>query len=164
MEFLSWIEGLSLSTFIRESTSLFAAPGFLFVHILGMSIVAGCAGMIDLALLGVWPGTQLKPLERLYPVIWFGFIINLITGTGLMMADATTRGRNLDLYIKLLFVAGGLATLVLMRKHVFADPALDTRPVSGRAKQLAWASLLCWFAAIVSGRLIAYVGPVPGLG
>ena len=30
-------------------------------------------------------------------------------------------------------------------------------------KMLAWASLACWFCAIVAGRLIAYVGPVPGL-
>ena len=164
MEFLTWIESTSLSTFIRESTSLFAAPGFLFVHILGMSIVAGCATMIDLAILGVWPGTALKPLERLYPVIWFGFVINLITGTGLMLADASTRGRNWDLYLKLLFVIGGLITLRQMRTHVFADPAIDTKPVSSQAKRLAWASILCWFAAIVAGRLIAYVGPVPGLG
>jgi len=164
MEFLTWIESTSISTFIRESTSLFAAPGFLFVHILGMSIVAGCAGMIDFAILGVWPGTAIKPLERLYPVIWFGFGINLITGTGLMLADASTRGRNWDLYLKLLFVIGGLFTLVQMRKHVFNDPAIDTKPVSGQAKRLAWASILCWFAAIIAGRLIAYVGPVPGLG
>jgi hypothetical protein len=164
MEFLTWIEGLSISTFIRENTSLLAAPGFLFVHILGMSIVAGCAAMMDFAILGVFPGTQLKPLERLYPVIWFGFVINLITGTGLVMADAATRGRNLDLYIKLLFVIGGVITLIQLRKHVFSSPTLDTAPVSARAKRLAWASIVCWFAAIIAGRLIAYVGPVPGLG
>jgi hypothetical protein len=46
---------------------------------------------------------------------------------------------------------------------VFGDPALDAGPVSARAKTLAWASLACWFFAIISGRLIAYVGPVPGL-
>jgi len=164
MEFLTWIEGLAISTFIRENTSLFAAPGFLFVHILGMSIVAGCAAMMDFAILGVFPGTHLKPLERLYPVIWFGFVINLITGTGLVMADASTRGRNLDLYIKLLFVIGGVFTLTQLRKHVFSSPTLDTAPVSARAKRLAWASIVCWFAAIIAGRLIAYVGPVPGLG
>jgi hypothetical protein len=50
-----------------------------------------------------------------------------------------------------------------MRKQVFGDPALDNGPVSGRHKMLAWASLTCWFCAIVAGRLIAYVGPVPGL-
>ena len=30
-------------------------------------------------------------------------------------------------------------------------------PVSGNAKMLAWASLGCWFGAIVAGRLLAYV-------
>jgi hypothetical protein len=27
---------------------------------------------------------------------------------------------------------------------------------------LAWASLICWFAAITAGRLLAYVGPNKG--
>jgi len=50
-----------------------------------------------------------------------------------------------------------------MRKKVFGDPQLDKAPVSGTAKQLAWASLTCWFLAIVSGRLLAYLGPVAGV-
>ena len=65
--------------------------------------------------------------------------------------------------MKLVFVAAGVALLNITRKQVFGDPGLDHGPVSGRAKMLAWASLACWFCAIVAGRLIAYVGPVPGL-
>jgi hypothetical protein len=53
--------------------------------------------------------------------------------------------------------------LIVIRKQVFGNPAFDSAPVPGKAKILAWASLGCWFCAIVSGRLIAYVGPVPGL-
>jgi hypothetical protein len=34
--------------------------------------------------------------------------------------------------------------------------------VTGVAKGLAWASLICWFGAITAGRLLAYVGPVSG--
>lgn len=162
MEFLRWIEGLGFSTFVRESDSLLALPMFLFVHILGMSIVAGCSAVIDFAVLGLWPRSPLKPLERFYPLIWFGFVINLLTGTGLFMADAVARGRNVDFYVKLLFVAGGVATLVAMRREVFANGETGG-PLSARARRLAWTSLVCWFGAIVAGRLIAYVGPVPGL-
>ena len=55
-----------------------------------------------------------------------------------------------------------MALIKIMRKQVFGDPTLDNGPVSSRNKMLAWASLACWFCAIVAGRLIAYVGPVPG--
>jgi hypothetical protein len=163
MEFLGWLESLSYSTWVRESPSLWAFPALLFVHTLGMALVAGGATVISMALLGFWPRATLKPLERMYPVMWFGFWINLFTGVSIFLKDATIYGRNFDLYVKLVFVAAGVALLSITRKQVFGDPNLDRGPVSGRAKMLAWASIACWFCAIVAGRLIAYVGPVPGL-
>jgi hypothetical protein len=51
----------------------------------------------------------------------------------------------------------------MQQRRVFGNPAIDTGNVPSQAKMLAWASLGCWFAAIVAGRLIAYVGPVAGL-
>jgi hypothetical protein len=163
MEFLNWLETLSYSVWVRESPSLWAFPALLFVHTLGMSLVAGGAAVISMALLGMWPKTAIKPLERLYPVMWFGFWINLFTGFSIFLKDASIYGRNYDLYVKLVFVAAGVWLLSITRKQVFGDPNLDKGPVPGRAKMLAWASLACWFCAIVAGRLIAYVGPVPGL-
>jgi len=50
-----------------------------------------------------------------------------------------------------------------MRKQVFGDPELDQAPVKGRAKRLAWISLVCWFGAIAAGRMLAYLGPGSGL-
>jgi hypothetical protein len=102
-------------------------------------------------------------LAKLFPVLWFGFWINLFTGVSIFMKDASAYGRNTDLYVKLVFVAIGLWLMTVIRKQVFGDPDLDRKPVSSRAKMLAWASLLSWFGAIIAGRLIAYVGPVPGL-
>ena len=163
-DFFHWIEMLSFSTFVRESGSIWAFPMFLFMHTLGMSIVAGGATIINLALLGIWPrGTPIKPLERFYPLMWFGFWINLFTGISMFMKDASIYGNNPDFYIKLLFVIAGVILLSVMRKRVFADPQLDRGPLPASARRLAWASLFCWFAAIIAGRLIAYVGPVAGL-
>jgi len=163
MEFLGWLEQLSYSTWVRESPSLLAFPALLFVHTLGMSLVAGGSAVIAMALLGLWPQATLKPLEKIYPVIWFGFWINLFTGVSIFLKDASIYGRNADLYVKLVFVAAGVALIGVIRKRVFSGSASDVGPVSGQTKLLAWLSLGCWFCAIVAGRLIAYVGPVPGL-
>src|ERR1051326_2463706 len=150
----TWLESLPLSIFIRESNSLWAFPMFLFAHTLGMSIVAGGASLIDLALLGCWPSSApVKPLERLYPAIWFGFWVNLVTGSVLLAADAAKRLTNLDFFLKLAFVVARVDLLWVMRKRVFDDPQLDAAPVSRHAKLLAWLSLLCWFGAILTGRL-----------
>ena len=153
----NWLEALPISTFIRESNTLWAFPMFLFAHTLGMSIVAGGSSLIDLALLGFWPrALPVKPLERLYPVMWFGFWINLVTGSALLIADASTRLTNPDFYAKMAFVIIGTWVLYVMRTRVFGHPELDVAPVPRNAKVLAWVSLACWFGAILTGRLIAY--------
>jgi hypothetical protein len=163
MAFLEWLEQLGYSTWVRESPSLWAFPALLFVHTLGVSLVAGGSAVISMGLLGFWPKASIRPLERMYPVMWFGFWINLFTGVSIFLKDASIYGRNPDMYAKLVFVAAGVWLLTVTRKQVFGDPGLDSHPVSSKARMLAWASLACWFLAIVAGRLIAYVGPVPGL-
>ena len=153
----SWLEALPVATFIRESNTLWAFPMFLFAHTLGMSIVAGGSSLIDLALLGFWPRAMpVKPLEKLYPLMWFGFWINLVTGSGLLVADAGTRLRNPDFWVKIIAVIIGVLVLYVMRKRVFENPELDVAPVPRNAKVLACVSLACWFVAILTGRLIAY--------
>jgi hypothetical protein len=161
--FFMSLENLSFSIWLNESSSVWAFPMFLFMHTLGMSIVAGGSAVINLAVLGVWPKTPIKPLQRLFPILIWGFALNAFTGVSIFMKDATSYGFNLDFYVKMVFVFAGMALLLKIRKQVFGDPQLDNGPVSSKAKLLAWASLFCWFAAIVAGRLIAYVGPVAGL-
>ena len=79
------------------------------------------------------------------------------------MKDATVYSRNVDLYVKLVFIALGMFLLFRIRRQVLRDPDVDKRPVSSAGRMLAWATLFCWLGAIVTGRLIAYVGPVAGL-
>jgi hypothetical protein len=163
IELMMWVEQLSYSTWVRESNSIWAFPMYLFAHTLGMSIVAGGAAIISMALLGLWPRTPLKPLERLFPVMMVGFYVNAFTGISIFMKDASVYSRNMDFWVKILFIILGMTLLFRIRKQVFRDPDLDNKPVTPAARRLAWASLFCWFAAIIAGRLIAYVGPVAGL-
>jgi len=158
------VENMGLSTWVRESPSLWAFPMFLFVHTVGVGIVAGGSAVISFALLGMWPAkAPIRPLERLYPFIWGGFIANLATGVAIFMKDASTYGRNPDFFVKLLFVIAGVIVIRRIRQQIFGRADLDSDPLPASARTLAWASLACWFLAIVFGRLIAYVGPVPGL-
>ncbi len=163
MNFLNALEQMRFSIWVRESSSIWAFPMFLMLHTVGMSIVAGLSAMIDLVLLGFWPKMPVKPLMRLYPLMWFGFGINAVTGAALLVADAVTKLTNWDFYVKMAFVFGGMGVLYIMRRQVFGDPQLDKMPVKGSAKRLAWLSLVCWFGAITAGRLLAYLGPGSGL-
>lgn len=159
MEFLSKIEQLPYSMWVLQSPY----STILFLHSIGMALVAGFSAVIDLRLLGFSPKIPIKPMERLYPWMWGGFALNLVTGSSLLMADATTKGTNPDFWVKMVFVFCGIVVLKVIRKKVFGNPLLDVAPLPGTAKGLAWISLVCWIGAITAGRLLAYVGPVSGL-
>lgn len=159
MEFLSTIEQLPYSMWVLQAPY----STILFLHSMGMALVAGFSAVIDLRLLGFGAKIPIKPMEKLFPWMWWGFALNAITGGSLLMADATTKGRNPDFWVKMVLVFTGIAVLRMIQKKVFADPRLDVDRVQGSAKGLAWISLICWVGAITAGRLLAYVGPVSGL-
>ena len=155
--FLVFLENMEFSRWVKDAPTIWAFPTILIVHTLGMSIVAGVSAMLSFVVLGFWPAVPVKPFERVFPLLWFGFGINAVSGTMMLVADATTKLTTLDFYIKMAFVFAGLYILIRMRRQIFANPRLDQTPLSGSAKVLAWASLACWFGAITSGRLLAYV-------
>jgi len=164
MEYLKWLEQTGFSTWVRESPSIFAFPTVLLLHTIGMGLCVGISAGLDLRLLGFAPAIKLAPLERYFPILWLGFITNAITGTILVMQDASTKLTNPDFYVKMIFIALALINLQMTRKAVFRDPMVDQRPLATNIRVLAWTSLFFWLGAITAGRLLAYIGPVSGLG
>lgn len=156
MHFLDMIEQLGISTWVRESPSRFAYPTVLLLHVIGMGVVAGISSVISLRLLGISPKLPLRPLERLYPLFWWGFWVNAVTGTGLLMASASKRLIDPTFYIKMVFIFAGVAVFQLTRNRVFRTLGPDEILPEG-AKTLAWAGLICWLGAITAGRLLAYI-------
>lgn len=154
--FLDTIENLGYSTWVRESPSKFAYPTVLLVHVIGMGTIAGLSALISLRLLGISPKLPVRPLERLFPLIWGAFWVNAFTGTSLLMASATKRAVDPLFYLKLVFVFTGLYVLHLTRKRVFGHLGPDDALPEG-SKGLAWAGLVCWLGAIIGGRLLAYL-------
>jgi len=135
----------------------------LLLHTIGMGVVVGINAGIDLRILGVAPSLPLAPMERFFPLLWVAFWINAITGTILLVADATTKLTNPDFYVKMVFIALAVVNLQMLRSRVFRDPLIDKKPFTSNAKVLAITSMIFWLGAITSGRLLAYVGPVSGL-
>lgn len=146
---LAQLEQSGLATWIRESGVLYGYPLILFLHTLGLSTVVGLSTAIDLRLLGVASPVPLASLDRLFGLVWAGFALTAVTGTLLFISDATKHSSNPAFFVKLAFVAGGVATLALVRSRVFR------RQQSGAL--LAAASLACWLVALTAGRLMAYI-------
>jgi hypothetical protein len=158
LDFLTKIEELGFCQWVREADSLFAFPGILLLHTIGMGLVVGINAVIDFRILGFAPGVRLHSLRRFFPTMWVGFWINAITGTILLAVNATKMLANPDFYIKLAFIALAVINVFLLKKEAFRGDDTEGVSASTKAKVLAVTSLLFWLGAIVSGRLLAYVG------
>lgn len=157
MGILEFIEGTALAIWVRESPSLFAYTGVLSLHAMGLAIVVGVNTAVALRVLGFAPSIPLKPLSKLFPVMYFGFIVNTLSGLALLAANATGMLSNVVFLIKLGLIACAVMTMHSLRNRVFSGPALDSStllPAEGRT--LAVLSLVFWAAAIIAGRLTAY--------
>jgi hypothetical protein len=118
MDVFTWLEGSALSTWVREAPTIWAFATILTLHTFGMGVLVGASAVLDLRLLGIGRTIALAPLRTLFPVMWGGFWLNLVTGSVLFAADATSRGTQWLFLVKLLFVAVGVATMVLIKRHV----------------------------------------------
>jgi len=156
MAVLAWLESSGVSTWVREGETIWAYPTILTLHTFGMGLLVGASAVIDLRLLGIGRGLALAPMRSLFNVMWGGFWLNLVTGSMLFAADATRRGVDPLFITKLVFVAIGVSTVVLIRRNAF-DAAGEPVAAGLSPKALAVLSLGAWIAAVTSGRLLAYV-------
>jgi hypothetical protein len=163
MDLLQTIENLGFSQWVKQSGSLWAFPGILLMHTYGMAVLVGIIVAIDLRILGFVPAIPVAPLQKFLPLVWIAFWVNAITGTMLLMADATTKMRNPDFGVKMAFIVFAVILQLRIQKRVLRDPDVDRRPFSSNSKRLAVLSLVCWLGAITAGRLLAYVGSSTGL-
>jgi|SRR5579862_5765993 len=158
MTYLVWLSHTGLPTWARESESIWAYPTILFLHTLGLSLLVGFATAIDLRILGYSTALPLRSLRRFFRIVWTGFWINAASGTMLLiMTPAKLSNPTFD--TKLVLIGLGVVTTLWIRREVFAAPARGSQGEASRlGRWLAGGSLLLWGAAIIAGRLTAYIG------
>jgi hypothetical protein len=133
------------------------------LHFIGMALLIGTVGLLDLRILGFAKIVPISSLEKLVPIGILGFALNL--GSGLVFVTGNVAGGpiaylgNLAFQIKMLLIL--IAGLNLAAYYVtgIARAAADV-PVAGdaapAAKVVAVVSLLAWFGVIYFGRMIMY--------
>jgi hypothetical protein len=134
-----------------ESPSLWAFPGVLAAHTLGLGLLAGLNTALNLRLLGVAPRIPPAAFARFLPVMWLGLGVNVVTGIALVIAYPTKALTNPVFYLKLTLIAAALLILRTTLRRI-----RGTSAISGSTKVLAALSLMAWAGAIAAGRLLAY--------
>jgi hypothetical protein len=156
MGLLAWLEARPLSVWVHESPSVWAQPTVMTLHTMGMAALVGASWVLDLRLLGISRNVPLSDFRWTFQAVAVGLIVNVVTGTLLFAARATTWGTAIPFLVKMILVVASVATLMPLRAEVFRSGA-NVCEASRTARFLAIASICLWTAAITSGRLLAYL-------
>jgi len=156
---LSWLEGSRVSDWMRAE--LWGWPLALTLHEFGTAVVVGFVLIIWLRLIGLCETISIASLNRLFPVIWIGFVLQLLTGFALWMTKPTQYVVDLAFTLKIAFVVIGAVLALSVQGALRREaPAWEASGVTSRALRFVSASLLLWCGALVMARLTAYLGPI----
>lgn len=157
-----WVEGLaatleasSLGVWARNSPVGY--PLANLVHLLGLVLLFGGIGIVDLRLVGLFPRLPAGLLAQyLIPGAAIGVALLAVSGFVMFAADAGPLLRSETFRWKIVLIVVALANLAAFhglwgRRLVEWD-----RQIPPGAAAMAGASLILWTWAAALGRLIAY--------
>ena len=156
MAFLEWLQGTWVGVLVAES--LWGYPLFETIHSIGMAMLIGSLGLINLRVLGFKPELPLFNLQQLLPLAWLGFTLNAVSGALLFTSDAVYFFSKYTFRIKMVLIILGGINAALLGRRVFREAAAGAPAPQPAAstKWIAFSSLIFWLGAVCAGRLIAY--------
>ncbi len=156
--YLNLIRATDLSVWVRTDPSTW--PALEIVHFVGMCLMIGVVGVLDVRLLGYLRSIDISALRRLLPWGLVGFAMNLVSGALFVVGAPDQYARNTAFYFKLLFlVIAGLnafyfetraGRLAIAGGHI--EPAPVSFKVAGAVSLFSWLMVLYW------GRMLPFVG------
>lgn len=159
---VQWAEWL-VQTPVAEATVNFEYlfPLLESIHVIGVGLVIGTIGLVDLRLLG-WAWTQ-RPVRdvasHMLPIAWTGFAIAVLSGALMFVANATSYIENRLFLIKLVVLC--IAGLNMLVFHRLTWKSIDTWDTAHRpptaARSAGAVSLSCWIVVVFLGRWVGFV-------
>lgn len=151
------LEASWIATWVAES--LWGYPIMLSLHAVGLAVVVGIFSMRDMRLLGLFPSLQPAAFLPLSKLAWIGFIVNALSGIALFTSQAVTFVNSTPFLLKIAFIVAGMALAGVIQSRLRGELALagGGAVISDSTRLIAGISLSLWMAAIVAGRLVAYV-------
>lgn len=161
--FIQWaqlVNDSSLASSLRHSR--YAFPVIEGIHLLGLAFSVGLLVLIDLRLMGLFLRSESagQVLRQLRPVALGGFVVTFATGFVLFAASASELIVSKVFLFKLvvLALAGINAVLFEFKLGRHRSGWAPSGRLPWGVKLAGWTSFVLWTAAVVSGRMIPYLG------
>jgi hypothetical protein len=156
---VAWLAATRLSWVVNHYAWIWPAAQTL--HFIGLALLLGNVGLLDLRLLGVAKELPVEPINRLIPFGVAGFLLNAFTGTLFVFGEPKQYLPNPAFQLKILFIAlAGLNVLVFS----FSETRLVVaglgpgKDAPRKAKIIAAMSLFLWVGVVYWGRMLPYIG------
>ncbi|PWT85787.1 MAG: hypothetical protein C5B57_02330 [Blastocatellia bacterium] len=157
--FAEWLSATEMSALVNEYSWIW--PACETLHFVGLALLIGNIGLVDLRLLGVEKRLALAPLSRFIRFAVLGFSINLLTGIVFFVGNPLQYINNIAFGFKIAFIALACVNVAIFyvtgvnRKVALMGPGDDAPPL---AKFIAAMSLFLWIAVMYMGRMLPYIG------
>jgi hypothetical protein len=153
--FLSWLAHTQFSELMVASKWWWAL--LMDLHFIGLAILLGTIGTLDLRMLGFAKQLPISPLNKLVPWGIGGFMINVVTGVLAFIGMPLFYGYDIAFWLKMIcIVLAGINVGLFYVTGAF-DQCEEVGPGQDApmlAKAIASASLILWIGVIVLGRYI----------
>jgi hypothetical protein len=140
-------------------TSMWIWPVLEDLHFIGLILLLGSIGVLNLRIAGFLKQLPVAPLHRFIPWGIAGFVLNVITGFLFYLGMPGFYNPNFVFQLKIFTILVAGAQLLLFyctstfRKLEQLGPGEDAPPF---AKFMAFSSIVLWLAVIVLGRYIPF--------
>jgi hypothetical protein len=135
-------------------------PACESLHFIGLCILIGGAGLLDLRLIGLFRGIAIRHVKALMPWAIGGFGINAVTGSLFLIMQPHLYLSSAVWWTKVAFLGVAGANALFFETRL-AVPALALHPdadTSMSMKVIGAVSLFSWFAVLYCGRMLPYLG------
>ena len=157
-DFSAWLEATRLSKGLFSITWLW--PLCESLHFLGLCVLIGGAGFLDLRLMGMFRGVALADIRKFMPWATAGFLINVVTGTLFLIMQPHLYLTSLVWWSKVAFIGVAGLNAVFFETRL-SQSALALAPDAEMPASLRFVgglSLFSWFAVLYCGRMLPYLG------
>lgn len=158
MPFAQWLRATSASDWINSSRWLW--PLCESLHFMGLSLLVGITGFLDLRLMGFFRRVPVAAARDLMPVALIGFGLNVATGLIFLVGLPEQYVANPVWWSKVGFLAlagvnAGFYETRLAARVLALEPGGE---LPRAAKLVGFVSLVSWFAVLYCGRMLAFIG------
>ena len=153
-----WLKATPVSEAMR--TSQFIWPICETLHFIGLALLIGGAGLIDLRLMGFLKSVSVSAVMQVRKWAALGIAINVITGVLFFVGAPDQYIENPAWYGKLLFLAVAIVNVVIFETtqgdRMLRLPPGEKTPIS--FKLAGAVSMGSWLLVLYFGRMLPFLG------